>query len=198
MENNPRITRSIFVLISILIVGVVLWNTYLFYNQLKDNERDKMTIFAAALQENAETSLEELGEDQGMLALNIVQSNTTTPLILYSHIDDSYDLSNIPEASELTKAQILDKVARFKQEYNPIPIKYEDELLQTVYYGNSPLINKVKYYPAAILLVIIFRLVTFTDQVENTFSNFKRKKVLTTFAIKCLKGCVKQGDNINS
>ncbi len=155
MENNPRITRSILLGLSVLIVGAVLWNTYLFYNKLKENERDKMKIFAAALQENAETSEDELGQDLGLLALTIVQSNTSTPLVLYTHKDDSYIVSNIPNGEGLSQQDILDKVARYKQEYNPIPIRYEDQLLQTIYYGNSPLINKVKYYPAVILIVII-------------------------------------------
>ncbi len=45
MDNNSRLTRVLIIGFSVLIIGLVLFNTYLFYNQLKDNERDKMSIF---------------------------------------------------------------------------------------------------------------------------------------------------------
>ena len=56
MEINTRFTRRAIIVFTLVIVGIVGYNTYLFYNQLKDNERDKMQIFAKALQEMAETS----------------------------------------------------------------------------------------------------------------------------------------------
>ena len=55
----------------------------------------------------------------------------------------------------LSRGQIEKKVEQFKEAYQPIEIRYENELLQTIYYGNAPIITKVKYYPAAILMVIL-------------------------------------------
>ena len=155
MKINTRFTRTVIIAFTLIIVGIVGYNTYLFYNQLKDNERDKMQIFAGALQEMAETIDEELGVNQSLLIIKVIGSNTSTPLILYTHADDTYDLSNIPNGESLTRAQIEKKVEQFKEAYTPIEIRYENELLQTIYYGNAPIITKVKYYPAAILLVII-------------------------------------------
>ena len=138
-----------------LIVGLVGYNTYLFYNQLKDNERTKMEIFGEAYQELANTSLEELGDNESPLIIEVIRSNTTTPLILYTHNDDSYDLSNIPNAENLSREQIEKMVERFKETNKPLSIRYENEVLNTIYYGNAPIITKVKYYPAAVLLVIL-------------------------------------------
>ncbi len=38
--------------------------------------------------------------------------------------------------------------------YTPIEILYKAELLGTIYYGNSPIINKLKYYPAVLILIL--------------------------------------------
>ncbi|MEP2936236.1 MAG: HAMP domain-containing sensor histidine kinase [Gilvibacter sp.] len=157
MENNPRLTRVLIIAFSVLIIGLVLFNTYLFYNQLKDNERDKMSIFATAVQTLAQTSAEDLGDnlDQSQLIIKVTQTNTTTPIILYTHEEDVYDLSNISDSQNLTREDIEKLVTRYQGEYDPIEVRYEQELLQTIYYGNSPIINKLKYYPAAILLMIL-------------------------------------------
>jgi signal transduction histidine kinase len=157
MENNPRLTRALLIGFSVLIIGLVLYNTYLFYNQLKDNERDKMSIFAAAIQTLSQTSAEDLGNnlDQSQLVIKVTQTNTTTPIILYTHEEDTYDLSNVEGGENLSREHIEALVTRFKGEYEPIEVRYEQELLQTIYYGNSPIINKLKYYPAAILLMIL-------------------------------------------
>lgn len=155
MEINTRFTRRAIIVFTLVIVGIVSYNTYLFYNQLKDNERDKMQIFAKALQEMAETSTDELGTDQSPLIIEVIRSNTTTPLILYTHKGDSYDLSNIPEGAQLSRAEIERLVEQFKQTNSPIETRFEGEVLNTIYYGNAPIINKVKFYPLAILLVIL-------------------------------------------
>ncbi|MDC7997185.1 HAMP domain-containing sensor histidine kinase [Gilvibacter sediminis] len=137
------------------IIGLVGYNTYLFYNQLKENERDKMEIFSKALGEMAETSNSELGLDESPLIIEVIRSNTTTPLILHTLKGDSYDLSNIPNADQLSRAEIEDMVEAFKQTNPPIETRYEGDVLNIIYYGNAPIITKVKYYPAAILLVIM-------------------------------------------
>lgn len=157
MENNPRLTRILILGFSVLIIGLVIFNTYLFYNQLKDNERDKMSIFATAVQTLAQTNAEDLGDnlDQSQLIIKVTQTNTTTPIILYTHEENVYDLSNIDDSQNLSREKIEKLVERFKGEYEPIEVRYEQELLQTIYYGNSPIINKLKYYPAAILLMIL-------------------------------------------
>lgn len=40
--------RLLLVCISVGIVGAILWNTYSFFQQFKDEERDKMDNWAAA------------------------------------------------------------------------------------------------------------------------------------------------------
>lgn len=151
MLRNKSLSRWSFILASILIISLILWNTYNFFNQLKENERAKMEIWASAYYNLNNTDNTDAPVD---LILTIIQSNTTTPMIVYTHKEGIYTEKNIDalEVNTLKKKEAL--VEKFKTEYQPIETKSEDELLQTIYYGNSPIINKLKYYPAALILII--------------------------------------------
>lgn len=152
MQNNTTLTRWLFISFSLLIISLIIWNTFSFFNRLKDNERTKMQIWAAA---QAEVQNDDPDAEISVTALQILQSNTTTPMILYSHKEDIYDSKNIDGfdvSKEAKKRQRL--INQYISEYKPIEVKYKDELLTTIYFGNSPIINKIKYYPAFLILIL--------------------------------------------
>ena len=151
MHNHSTLTRWFFVIASLFIIGLILWNTYTFFNQLKDNERDKMQIWAAA-----QTELQNDNKDTviSQISLEVIKSNTTTPMLVYSHKDSVYTERNINKKNVNTLKKIEKLVTQFSSEYKPIEIKYGDEILATIYYGNSPIINKLKYYPAVLILIM--------------------------------------------
>ena len=151
MQNYSTQTRWLFVITSFLIIGLILWNTYTFFNQLKDNERDKMQIWAAA-----QTELQNDDKDAiiSETSLEVIKSNTSTPMIVYSNKDSVYTERNINKKKVNTLKKIEKLVAKFSSEYQPVEIKYGDETLATIYYGNSPIINKLKYYPAVLILIM--------------------------------------------
>jgi len=149
MFKNTALTRWFFLIVSLLIISLIMWNTYSFFNQLKENEREKMDIWGAA-QKNIENE-----DESNDLILKILQGNTTTPMILYSHKQDSYNNKNIPEEKFNTPEKIQNLIAQFSNEYEPIEIRYKEELLQTIYFGNSPIINKIKFYPAVLILIML-------------------------------------------
>jgi signal transduction histidine kinase len=76
-------------------------------------------------------------------------------MILYSHKEDNYSVKNIPENNVNNPQKIERLIEKFSEEYQPIEVFYKDELLQTIYYGNSPIIKKIKYYPALLILIIL-------------------------------------------
>lgn len=154
MRTLSDFTRWLFVVLSALIVSLIAWNTYRLFTQLKENERHKMSIWAGAFEEFQQVDITNK-DWNSKLILNILQSNTTTPMILYTHKENAYSVNNLSEDvladPEKTKALI----DQFSSEFNPIEIRYNNELLQTIYYGNSPAITKIKYYPV-VLLIILF------------------------------------------
>ena len=49
---------------------------------------------------------------------------------------------------------IKKKIKQFQGENTPVSIDYKGEHLATLYYGNSEVLNKLKYYPIALMLII--------------------------------------------
>ncbi|AKA34750.1 sensor histidine kinase [Flagellimonas lutaonensis] len=152
MEFNPRKrTSNIFLLISaFVIVSLILWNTNSFFKKFKEEERLKMEIWATA-----QSELLQADEDQelGNLTLKVLGNNTSTPMILQNK-DGSIRTNNMPEEMVVDSAYLQKKMRQFASENDPIIIEDRGEELATLYYGNSEVLNKLKYYPIALLLII--------------------------------------------
>lgn len=152
MNFNPRKkTANIFLLIAaFIIVSLILWNTNSFFRKFKEEERYKMEIWATAQSELLQSSEDT---DLGNLHVKIFQNNTSTPMILVNK-DGSIRTNNIrPELAGDT-SYVRKKIITFRNENTPISIDYKGEHLATLYYGNSEVLNKLKYYPIALLLII--------------------------------------------
>ncbi len=152
MNFNPkRKTSNIFLLIaSFVIVSLILWNTNSFFKKFKEEERYKMEIWATAQSELLQSSEDR---DLGNLHVKIFQNNTSTPMILVNK-DGSIKTNNMPEELSQDTVYITSRISRFQRENTPISIDYKGEHLATLYYGNSDVLNKLKYYPIALLLII--------------------------------------------
>jgi len=109
-----------------------------------------MEIWASAHKELLEAPLDE---DPGDLSLKVFQNNTSTPMILVN-IDGSYRVNNMEEDTSKDSLKIQFKIRQFQSENPPILLQDNGELLATLYYGNSEVLNKLKYYPIALLLII--------------------------------------------
>ncbi|MFL1010872.1 sensor histidine kinase [Flavisericum labens] len=142
--------RWIIIAASFAIVSLILWKTYEFFQHFKDEERTKMENWSFAQTEfvNAETSTNL------NLTLKILHSNTTTPMLVIDQDGNLNNSNNIDEKKLKDKRSIQKLIETFKSENKPIYINYEGEVFYTIYYGNSPLLNKLKYYPLALLLIV--------------------------------------------
>jgi signal transduction histidine kinase len=66
----------------------------------------------------------------------------------------SVKVNNMPLEMSKDTALIQQKIKQFQNENKPILIDDKGEHLATLYYGNSEVLNKLKYYPIALLLII--------------------------------------------
>ena len=151
---NRNFIRSAFVLISLIIVSLISWNTYVFFQKFKAEERVKMENWSFAQTDIAKNLESDSNQDIGELPLQIISSNQTTPMITVSKRGE-YNYNNIDEEKAKDTTYIKALIEKFKKENNPIEIRYDGEVLSTIYYGNSPLLNKLKYYPMALVLIIV-------------------------------------------
>ncbi|WP_179004314.1 sensor histidine kinase [Winogradskyella forsetii] len=148
---NRNAIRWIIVVSSFIIISLILWNTYTFFQNFKAEERSKMKNWSFAQKEMRKT--DNLNADIGELPLEILKSNTSTPMIKVSE-DGSMEHNNIDEEKAKDSLYLIKLIEKFKNENEPIEIRYKDKILSTLYYGNSPLLNKLKYYPLALMLII--------------------------------------------
>ena len=151
LSLNRNIIRWIIIIASFITISLILWNTYMFFQNFKAEERSKMKNWSFAQKELKKTT--NLDADIGELPLEILKSNTTTPMIKVDS-DGSFEHNNIDEEKAQDTVYVMNLIKKFERENQPIVIRYKDKVLSTLYYGNSPLLNKLKYYPLALLLII--------------------------------------------
>ncbi|NHM05904.1 HAMP domain-containing histidine kinase [Flavobacterium sp. CYK-4] len=151
MEFSTRknITRWILIAASFVIVTMILWNTYTFFQIFKDEERVKMEHWA-----EAQKMLNNADVDTDIeLPLKIIQ-NATIPIVLTEH-NKVLNTKNIDESIEKDSLRIKELIAKLKNQNDPIAIEYTPGKFQYLYYGDSSLLNKLKYYPIALVLIIV-------------------------------------------
>mgnify|MGYP000100190675 CR=1 FL=1 len=144
--------RWIMIAISFIMVTLILWKTYEFFQHFKEEEDVKMDIWSSAQKEMSKTS--DLEQDIGELTIEILKSNKTTPMILVNKYGD-VDYRNIDPIKAADSLYIQKLIAKFEKENDPKKVLIDGELFFTIYYGNSPLLNKLKYYPLALILIIV-------------------------------------------
>lgn len=163
-SKSRNTTRWVIIFASFLIISLILWNTYTFFQIFKNEERLKMNLWA-----NAQKSLINAGETTDVeLPLQIFSNNTSIPIIRTEN-DTIIDTVNIDEEIVNNPQKIEAFLAGLKSENDPIVIEYVPGKFQYLYYGNSALLNKLKYYPIALVLIIVL----FAGLVYNFYRSTK-------------------------
>jgi len=162
---NRNAIRWIIVISSFVIISLILWNTYVFFQYFKAEERSKMKSWTFAYNQFVKDLNQENPEFNEVAEFIVLDTTITTPMLLVDGQSNSIEAyRNIGVKQEVSDSlkQILDSsfvyrnkeklIASFSEENQPFLIKDQNKIL---YYGNSPLLNKLKYYPLALLLIII-------------------------------------------
>lgn len=118
-SEKRNITRWIIIMASFVIVSLILWNTYTFFQIFKNEERLKMEVWA-----NAQKSLINANETTDVdLPLQIFNNNTTIPLILIEN-NTIRSTANIDEKIVNDKKLIQEYLLQLKKENEPIVTEY--------------------------------------------------------------------------
>ena len=155
LTKNQNILRWIIVLSSFIIISLILWNTYDFFQKFKHEERTKMQTWSFAQSDFLE-GMDDLEADVSGLTTQVMETNTTTPMILVDSDGQIFNIRNIDTTNIRDVDDYLKNLkVRFEKENKPIEVRYKDTIFGTIVYGNSELLNKLKYYPLALVLIII-------------------------------------------
>src|ERR1035437_6634726 len=165
-------------LIAMLIAGATLFYTQNLVSKLQKTERQIVLLYARGIEYVANSTP---NNDISFLFDNIIKP-INFPLILTDsknqvNLESKTDIRNIDFDSTLSKTELLkiftQKLKDMDDINPPINVTYQDTIiLQKIHYGDSALINTLKFYPyLQILFASLFFLVGFRG-----FRNIKKKK----------------------
>lgn len=149
---NRNVLRWVIIAFALITTSLILWNTYQFFQQLKESEQKNMKEFSIASSDfnKTDTDVENMGE----LGLTVMGNMTTVPMIV-ENTKGEHTVRNLPKEIESDSLLIRELINQFAKENEPLIYNYNGKPIQTIYYGNSPIINKMKYFPMALLLVLV-------------------------------------------
>jgi two-component system, sporulation sensor kinase D len=150
--DSRNFTRWFIIVCSFLIIVLIVWNTYFLFQTFKTEERNKMQLWVQSTQiVGAESNtIDELLS----LPQSIVENNTTIPIILTDDKDNLLAWRNIDPEIEKDSAKLSEYLQQIKKDNTPIQTKVGADT-RIVYYADSPLLDQLKYYPIALLLIIV-------------------------------------------
>jgi two-component system, sporulation sensor kinase D len=150
--SDKRNFRRWFITVSSLIIVIlIVWNAVVFFQRIKEEERIKMNIWASA-----QVFLDQVDTDTGLdLYLEIINSNSSIPTILVDENGNIVDAINIPEEVTEDEERLQEYLEGLQGANEPIDMDLGEGRVNKVYYGNSPMLNKLKYFPLALIFIII-------------------------------------------
>ena len=148
--------KKIWPIIFFIIVAFILWNTYILFQTVKNEERKKIKLWAMAQKELIQSN------SPSNITFEVLQQVAINPII---QVDDNEKIighKNIDRnPNKKDSLELYNQLKKIKKENEPILIKYQDSINkniiinQKVYYGDSLMLKKLQYYPLALLLIIL-------------------------------------------
>lgn len=155
LSFNRNIIRWIIIASSFIIISLILWNTYTFFQNFKAEERNKMTTWTFAYPEYSKFFYKDNVEINLVAEKVVIDTTVTTPMLLLDENNKILNIRNIDSALIKSPKSIVNTLNKLMSQNEPISVTLKDNKKGKLYYGNSPLLNKLKYYPLALLLIIL-------------------------------------------
>ncbi|MGB0279226.1 MAG: sensor histidine kinase [Flavobacteriaceae bacterium] len=171
---NQRNIRTTGFVLALCFVGFTLWNTNKLIQRIQQDERQQMELWGLAQQDLASST--DLNQAVDPLTFQVLTGENTIPMIV---VDDEKKLLFSNNINERKLAQdpvgyVEELIQEFSTTHPPIEIVYGDNLNQKMYYGNSKLINQLRYYPIAFYLIVLFLggiVVAYYKSTQKVISN---------------------------
>ena len=161
LPSSKTLIKWSLILASLLIVSSILWNTNQFFKKFKSEERVKMEVLATAYENfnNADLDIDVSLEEK------IIQSNRSIPMIITFENGDINRWANLDvgNTKRFTKLDVDDRLYLNRQlqimmeENEPLVVNFQLDnvnITEKIYYRDSDLLNKLQYYPFALLLIL--------------------------------------------
>ncbi|MDR2621911.1 MAG: HAMP domain-containing histidine kinase [Dysgonamonadaceae bacterium] len=160
----------LFIITAVGIAIASVWITNALVNELKEEERKKIEVwvesFALLMSQPEFEDLDKAVKDafnryQSHL-LNIIQDNTTIPVIVTDETGKVTDKKNIEVPGQNPENYLKEKIKKFSNRHEPIVIKSIEDIEIYVYYDDSTVLKNLQLFPFVQLAVVfIFIAVSF-------------------------------------
>ena len=159
LPQNKTLLRWVLIFAAFVVVALILWNTNTFFKKFKQEERLKMELLATAYK-NINSS--DLNLDI-TLEGNIIASNKNIPMIVTDEFGNikswanlkiemgAVDFNDLPTEGRM---YLTNQLNIMKSENQPIVVPYVGKT-DYIYYRDSDLLNKLQYYPLALVLILL-------------------------------------------
>ena len=142
-----------------IIIGISsLFVTNSLVNSLAYEEKKKIEIWAYATNQMVNIS------DDGnfSLAIKVMESNENIPIILADENDSILNYRNFNPINEITDEYLKKQLVIMKEQNEPIEIQVYEDYKQLLYYKDSILLTRLRYYPMFQLgLITLFMFIAY-------------------------------------
>jgi signal transduction histidine kinase len=164
--QTNQLLKFIFIAVAAIIVVVSTIFTNRLAEKLSVEETKKVEIWAEATRQ---LLLADESTDVNFL-LNIIEGNTTIPVIMTDEQDIMLSYRNVKSLKNNEDDFLKEKILKLKERRPPIIVKLDEDLKQYIYYDESLLLKQLQVYPYVQFGVIIL----FFIIVILAFSSTKR------------------------
>ena len=152
LKSSARM--AVLVLLAATVV-FILWSLFQLVKQTEIDERQRMEVWALAQKQFVKDI--DLNDDVDPLIFEVLTSENSIPMIVVDEYDNIVSFNNIDPQRALLKDSLLLKntLKDLKKQNDPIEIVFENAVNQRMYYGQSTILEKLKLYPGALLLLLL-------------------------------------------
>ena len=165
--GRKNLWKFILLMFAFAIGALTIIYTESFLKELREQEVRRVEQFADANR----NILNSEPEADVTLELSIISSNSTIPILLTDENGRFIEARNMDkERLQSDSIYLQKKIEEMKSVADPIPVLVGDSDIQYIYYQNSTLLTKLRYYPIVLLLVIgLFMVISYI-----AFSNARK------------------------
>jgi signal transduction histidine kinase len=151
---------KVFLLIAAILIGFAsLFITNRLVQELSREERKKIELWAEAIRELSQITTFADTNQNFAIIFEVLQNNTTVPVILADEKDSILSYRNIPHNKIDSKAEVDKLLQQMKASKEPIEVTLLDNSKNFVYYKDSTTLVELTYYPyiqIGIIILFIF------------------------------------------
>jgi len=171
LNTYKNIIRWTILALSFVVVVLILWNTYDFFQKFKHEERQRMELLGQAYERFNTAGLNE----DITLSSKIISGNTSIPMIVTNMQDSILLNQNLDSIKVQRKKYLRAQLAIMKAENKPIEISYKKgnvNFTRLVYYRDTDLLTKLKYYPLALIFILLlFGIISYLVFISSKISD---------------------------